>query len=65
MIPKFLRKNGSVFTFVSGQSELFALEEQSVFFYQDGFGQEVMVNKDEIGSAYEILEVKEVLTISV
>lgn len=65
MIPEFLRKDGSVFTFVSGQSELFELEEQSVFFYESGAGQEVMVTKDEIGSDYEVLEVKEVLTISV
>lgn len=65
MIPKYLRKNGGVFTFVSGQSELFDLEEQSVFFYQDGSGQEVMITKDEIGADYEVLEVREVLTISV
>lgn len=65
MIPEFLRKDGRVFTFVSGQSELFDLEEQSVFFYESGAGQEVMITKEEIGSAYEVLEVKEVLTISV
>lgn len=65
MIPQYLRKDGGVFTFVGGQSELFAIEEQNVFFYESGSGQEVMVTKDEIGSAYEVLEVKEILTISV
>lgn len=65
MIPKYLRKDGGVFTFLCGQSEMFSLEEQSVFFYESGSGQEVMITKDEIGAAYEVLEVKEVLTISV
>lgn len=61
-VPNCLVKNSKIFIYICAQSEFFDPENQSVFFYENGEGEEIMIEKHQIGTEYKVLDVKEIKT---
>lgn len=64
-VPQFLTKNGKIYQFVSAQSEFFLPEDQPLLYYENGCGDEIVIEKTKIGTEYKVLKVKNIKTFNI